>query len=382
MAGTIRGKVDCVAASISAATRHQEIFKTLYDHMERIKALGVVTRIALQYGDSGTGVDFHDGANPFTDGAFAVYRFAANGGRANDFYVLMQYGVGPSTNGAPHQMHGVAVPSSTAYVAFAFASALESDNTTNANPWAGTTVNNGTDTKATPVWAAPVGGTVATWPISNGTGGSNAANKEDTLSVEANNVDAIASRWYIVTDDDNFCIVDDAGDQYFSTMVWFGPFTPYTGLTGMYYALGMIKEVNAGPSIVGNVYDDASSNARAGGLWSPVEGQMRRNYLTSYSTALEAIAQPSEHAGEADFQEFPFFAVFQDAGLSKGFAGQYDTFLSMMFGRADQDVREDFTRMVVGTYSLSAVNWVIPYDGASMPRTGLTRVGTDFDRVP
>ena len=380
MAGTIRGKIDCVSLSISATTRCQEIFKTLYDHMERIKALGVVTRIALQYGDSGTGVDFHDGANPFTDGAFAVYRFAANGGRANDFYVLMQYGTDTSTDGSPLTIWGNAPPASNSFVTFAFASALESDNSTNASPWGGTTVNNGSDTKSTPVWVSPVGGTVAIWPISNATGEPNGVNKDNTLA-PAFGLSSQSDRWYVVTDDDNFCIVVDEGGNFTSTMLWFGPFTPYTGLTTMYYELGMIYEDNSGPDIVGTEYA-SGANIRGGGLWSPVEQRTRRCFLGSNNSGLASTAQPSELGGGAVYQEFPFFGLFQDEGLTTGFAGQYGPFLAMIFGRVDQDARDDFTRMVVGAFSTTVVNWSIPYDGATLPRTGVTRVGTDFDRVP
>ena len=68
----------------SSTEAHQAAFKILFDFMESLVTAGIATRIALNYGQTsytptgrnswGTGTDFYDGATPFGEGAFMVYR--------------------------------------------------------------------------------------------------------------------------------------------------------------------------------------------------------------------------------------------------------------------------------------------------------------------
>src|SRR5687768_3165624 len=106
MSGTIVGKVDCKLTAITA-NGQQEFFKTIYDFMQQMVTAGHCTRIALQHGASGTGTDYFDGANPFGENAFGVWRF--NG--SPQFYLLLQWAFSASfgtTPGNPGALNGAA----------------------------------------------------------------------------------------------------------------------------------------------------------------------------------------------------------------------------------------------------------------------------------
>ena len=82
----------------------QEMFVSVYNAFEYFATQGKCTRVASYYGDTGTGMDYHDGANPAEEHAFAVYLWPSSATREFDFYVLIQYGhdACPTTgNGSP-----------------------------------------------------------------------------------------------------------------------------------------------------------------------------------------------------------------------------------------------------------------------------------------
>lgn len=386
MAGTIRGKIDCLTQASDANDRAHEIWKGWWDHMQNLVTAGVCTLISSNFGDGGTGFDYLDGGNPFGSGAFGVYRFAANGGRAQDFYLLGQYGEGTATTaGDPILVNGSTSPSSNGVVSFAVASALASDGTTPASPWLGTTNANGTDTKGStpgvgPVWGAPVGGTLAVWPISNNDGFSHGTNKENTVWVHLNSLTGNDTRFGFITDDDNFFVYVDLGndadtDEWF----WFGPHTWATGLSpAPLYDLGMVRD-EAGLSGDFTYGDTTGTSALQGGLYSMFENGMRGHAMGWNFSTVNSNCQPSNlRGGSAVYEEFPINTNFQSSPNSKGTAGTLDPFIKVILGVVDSDTKTDLTRIVLGDNSLVTTNITVPWNGVTTPRSTLTRGGVEF----
>lgn len=382
MAGTIRGKIDCISSETDANDRGADVWKAWYDHMENLVVAGVVNRIALQNGDGGTGFDHFDGGNPFGSGAFGVYEFPANGGRDQSFYVLGQYGEGTvTTDGAPILVNSNTASSGAGAVSFAFASALASDDTTPANPWQGGTAGAGADTKnASPVWDAPASGTMAIWPISNETGNTDGTVKQNTMSLTLATATGLDARYGIITDDDNFFMyIDEDDDLNISKYIWFGPHIWHTGIspTPLYNLTCIGSDQNVVP---GNVFGDtAGISSQQSGLFSPAEDSMRAIGFGWDSYALSADAQPSNiRSALSSYEEYPISTHFQAAGLTKGSAGQLDSFIRITYGLRQYDARTDLSRICIGTNNTAHYNVTVPWDGSTTPGTTLSRDGVDF----
>ncbi|GAG06296.1 unnamed protein product, partial [marine sediment metagenome] len=78
MSGTIRGVIDGYTDETTEFRDGSNIFKVWFDAIE---AHPNTTRIALQYGSSGTGTNWWDGVNPSGTNAFAVWSMAATAAR-------------------------------------------------------------------------------------------------------------------------------------------------------------------------------------------------------------------------------------------------------------------------------------------------------------
>lgn len=390
MAGTVRGKIECWSSTQDAGNNTQEVFKAWFDFMEALDTAGVVTRVALQYGSGGTGTDYHDGANPFGPNAFALYRWPSNGGRPEDVYLLGQWSDGSTNFGASPGDPGLinaGTGSSGGELAFAWACAFESDGTTPANPWTGSTVNDGTDRKGAtpgtgPVWEAPVGGTVSVWPRSN-TGGTHThdTDKENMVGLLVlGSSETGAYRYGFIADNDNFFAYVDVDRNETFAWCWFGPITPRTGFSPL-YSLSMVKD--EGPLDIAFQYGDTDGNdsTEQGGFYNPNTGDMEASVFTSLTDIMTELVQPSELGSSARFEEFPIY-LYLNTGLTdrKGTIGTVNPFLKVVGQTKSTDAAPDLSRITLGGNFLSSTqfNITVPWDGTTNPRSNFTRAGVSF----
>mgnify|MGYP000017609544 CR=1 FL=1 len=84
MAGTARGVIN---QWLSTGTNMEKIINAYKNVYDRWAAHPGVTLIADGWG--GGGQDYHDGASPYGDDSFSVWRFDTNVNRSHPFYVLM-----------------------------------------------------------------------------------------------------------------------------------------------------------------------------------------------------------------------------------------------------------------------------------------------------
>lgn len=173
MAGTVRGKIECLISTGNAFNQGQNVFTSIYRFLKtQLEPAGVVTEIARHGGLSSTAanVNYHDEADPFLTNAWFVFRFNTNGGRTWPWYLLVQWARGDTSDfGQSPGSPGLILNSSAApapgesIVGYQCAVGIGGDQ----NPWNGTT--GAQATKGSPVWRVPAnGGTnVAVFPRSN-----------------------------------------------------------------------------------------------------------------------------------------------------------------------------------------------------------------------
>lgn len=391
MAGTSHGKVNIVVSTGNAANNAQEIFKSWYDAMEHLVTFGYVQRIALQYGSGGTGTDFHDGANPFGDNAFFVYRWPPNVGRPWSWYMLVQYTGTASTYGnAPGNpaLGNGAVPSTNSALGFSCAigtDALGRD----ASPWNGTTNFDGADTKGAQVWDAA--GDVFVFPRSNNTGGSHNTNKENTLGVAFSSA-TVNRRVHITSDLDNFNLIFMADDAN-NNGVWF--------YCGQYYPADDMSPVapfcmfRAGNDpTTDEVYGDTAGTAtnNGGAMASIQDGttQASLSQVFGFKTVQPRMFAPVQGtygddsivAGDPGRLAMPLW-VRVDDGSNHGLVGWFDVEDYAQVGsKGPNDVRPStgppYTHVLVGTSSSPATKAMLKWGASEQPEVGSSRTGTNF----
>lgn len=376
MAGTLRGLADCKNSTLNAGTNCQEVFKNWFDFMETLVTAGVVTRIALYWGSAGTGTDFHDGTNPFGPNAFVLYKWPSNGGRAADVYQLGRW-TDNTALASPGRIRNVTSWTGGA-MGFAWTAAFEAGDVTPANPWSGSTNNDGTDTLGTPVWAAPVGGSMAHWPSSNGPGYGHQTNKENMVGMFAplSSSNTLASRYSFWADDDSFFWLFDYGDVLGSEWGFFGRYTQRPGMIANPYNITHLSE--DGDITATQTYGTSGGNQlREGGIYNPRTFKTEGCRYTFNDNVINAASQPSEMLTPTEFDELSILTTFVSGSLTKGACGVLEH-LAAMYGVVDQDYANDLSRIVVSdpTIVLGAVS--LPWNGLYTPRSTSNKGGTPF----
>lgn len=372
MAGTYRGRIDCLINEADEFLNAGVAFKNAYDVLQ---AHPTTTRIALGYG-AGTGTDYPGGANPFGNGAFCVYRFDTAGARTFPFYVFL--GVSGVTSGAAAssfnaQVDGGNGSASVGQVYVSAAVGVGGDE----NPWNGTENNDGTDTVPTTFWAAPGGGgtNVQALPASNSTSGNDGTNKNNCL-LWFDQTSPGQAAMSVVCDDDGMTLLSDPGNTGAWIFVHLGYFTPNQGLAS--YPAPLVAWKRAAGSTVN--LSSAQSQDLSGvtdpdqtvGTWeaAPVR-------LTTYDL-LSSTYLPND--AESTFDAYAIGIASAETTVA-GFRGE-TRFAQVTYGIAagDTDLGQDL--FVSGPGTTASVKELTPWDGATTPGTTATRAGVDFTRVP
>jgi hypothetical protein len=169
MAGTYRGRVNCFMNVNDKDLYAQQIFTNIYHFLKnQLEPAGVVTEVARQGGLSCTAMNqnYSWEKDPFLANAWFVFKWNVNANRTWPWYLLVQYtpsSVDPNAApGYPCKMNNIG---NDTYSKVMVAAAIGIGGTQ--NPWNGAGTM-GTNTKGTPVWRIPPGGTnVAIVPRSN-----------------------------------------------------------------------------------------------------------------------------------------------------------------------------------------------------------------------
>lgn len=401
MSGSIRGRVECRHWVLSGlSTDHkvmaQEIFVNLYN---TFKVHPNMTEIARNGGSGGSALslNYWDQANPFGNNAWFVFRMntatenpAYLGTRTFPWYILVQWnrydqGVFGASPGNPGLVNGVTfVSAADAHVTVQFAIGVGGDQ----NPWNGSGTL-GTNTKGTPVWKVPTGGTdVLVWPRSNSSGGDHSTSRENCAAIYfrgANTV--VGTHANFLLDDDSFLFLWSPESDAYSAS-YFGPYTPAPSLNPTYPYV-MLSTGGAGTmpfvttNVCGNVagtgYTPAAyPGGNTGGI-ADVAGKVVGTYIDRYSLLDGSyLRNPNRQFSPAAFSEFPLAVYAYELPDDTGYLGQVD-FIREVSGLSSYVRNSSGNRAVFGGSSTTtAVKLSIPWPVGVTPLSGYTRTGISF----
>lgn len=365
MAGTIVKSLDHKGTT-TGANAVQEQFTILFLFMEAMVAAGHMTRIALQWGSGGTGTQFWDEATPFTENAFAVYTWGSGAGTARDILIQWAstdaFGASPGDPGALNGSTGDGV---------GIAMATREDGT---SPWGGTTNNDGTDTKGTPVWT-PGSSVVHAIDRANTVGGSYAANSENCLRVALAAPNAM--RMHVVGDLDNMVILSSETDDGSYRCVTLGRFVGRSGFSGPnpLYCVADMAATMWTETVYGTTH---GTGTREGGVLGRSSADGVASVLLAearYNGLLTVNLQPNQQVVPQKLDGVVPLLAYNDPARY-GLVGSPDgEVLAVFFTDTNQSVDPTAARAYVGANAGSTQRWGIPWDGGPAPGVGVTRAG-------
>lgn len=370
MSGTIVGVVDCLhdnALVVLDADRQQNTFVNLYDFMQRNVAVGNAALHASNFGSGGTGFDYHDGANPAGENAWAVFRFLASASsvRTTDFYVLIQWAHNSTFGNAPGNP-GELDGDSGFGDGVGIAMAYREDG---GDPWNGTTNANGADTKGTPVWA---GTGLHVMTEINETGAS-ATNKESCTRVFHGG--ATDMRLWCVGDADGMVFLQDVSVDNDVDAVYgayLGVYTPRADLT-IPNPYVMIWDLDV--DVTDNDRNDNSGCMSVTESRGVVGVRMHRPAASSFSNT-------ENLNGSVTRLDFPIYVVRTQAQdpVEYGLLGYLPTnLIRVNHGMPSFSTSAAFDRAYMGHSSSQATyKFSIAYGGGAAPGLAADRDGVVF----
>ena len=382
MGGTVRGVVNGRTNGPTEFHNTGDVFKVWHD---AITAHPITTRVALQYGFGGTGLDFWDGVNPLGSNCFAVWRINPSAARSWPYYLLLQ-----ATGGTAARTFGITPgdpgdtslgnSSSTAYIGIGVAIGIGGD----LNPWNGTTNNDGTDLKGgasgnspgadgtNSVWRTPVGGTglVVLPRANNGTGADATAKSKLIGAGNFGNVGQVD--YHLVMDDDNFFFHSRYTGT--GTDVCVGLLDPIPALSMPYPLVAFVLQ---------NFLDGTSLNAEQSGVvWpDPTDPDPVRQILLRYPGNFgQATEQPNNVFSPPQYDMTPIVVVANENPNvgAIGHFGSSDQFFRYTYNCPRDSASLTRDRAVFGTSNLTVAKVCVPWDGVSIPTNGPDRNGVTF----
>jgi hypothetical protein len=410
---TVHGTIECrIPAGLytvsGTSNANNEFFISLYNAFNNLSSIGV-TRIAYNKGNGGTGMTYWDQGSPPGNGAWALFRF---GNATIPFYVLIQGANLTTYDSFSYTNYSGCTPCLSVHASYntgyynnvSIAVAMRLDGT---SPWGGTTVNTGTDTKTSPVWT-PGSSTLAVFPRCNSVGGSQATNKESasciTFANTIGNVSCpnIGCRLHLLADENNFLIVTDANNDSSSAFTYFGKYVPRPGITPQipyvmlcnpyegnplsyltfpppplaYYGpvsyTGLTPSAASGAFFDGGIVHPTASN---GVKTAVIDHLVINNYTSTQQMSPSRI-------GNGRFDMFPIYVgMFESTHV--GILGTL-CFMRFSAGMVSGWTSPDKKLVAFGNNSYSAQSYhtgqklIVPWDGATIPFTGITRLGINF----
>ena len=387
MAGTQVFKIDgrINEGIVGGQNAGQELFKAFFDFFsQKVATFASWTLYSLNYGNAGTyanplGGDYHDGANPFGQGAFAVFKSAITATKTCDIYHFIAWGEGNSNAdifpNTPNRLYGSLGASSTTLLSYQTATAVDNVGA-QVSPWGGGSLANGSDAKSSPVWVESAGGSLVVLPISNGVGGNYETNKENCIGVSISNTTIVSHyRYHFIGDEDNFvCYIRyDTGNT--ARLFGQGTYIPIQGTAVVnnvfiYNATtNFANTVDAFGSLTGSV-------TRDGGVMGPNGSYhpLQFAYLNGFISAHIGNQPNTFIDAGASFTSYSF-AV---GSYHEGQLGWADpSFWGVCGNRSSLSLRADRSKIVLAEPNATEASAKIevPWDGVIDPENGLTREG-------
>jgi hypothetical protein len=377
MAGIIHGSVDHVNSGATPAQRNQELFTWIYNFVvNQLIANGYATMIATQYGTAGTGFDYHDGANPSGENALFLFRMNTSterpgGGSAlGAYYVLVQwadtnaFGAAPGNPGKISNGTGDGV---------GICAAFREDGT---SPWAGTTNNDGTDTKGATVWT-PGGSTLHVMERSNSPGGGNVTNKENMNRV----IDCGGgnARFHLIGDEDSIILLPDELNDTSYNIVYIGLYDAPSYITASYPLVFLSTSL---PMSTGHTYGTVTGNSSQEGLLvtadisGPGDGAWQMDLFDT--NIMTAAQQPNIQITPNEFDEQDIPVIARDLNQTLyGLCGALPL-AQQTFNVATESANAALDRAAFGSAVVASQKIVTPWGTAGAPNTTSTRAGRQF----
>lgn len=387
MAGTVHGKIDCFSNTGTHYLNAQEVFVGIYAFFAANPRWTIKAKYSGDNGGnipagSGRGFDYHDGTNPLGGNAFFMVEATH---AAKKFYTLFQF-----IDGSLSLPNGTINNSTSgAGIGVQMACGLTSGAVVG-NPYQGSMDNDGADTKTGTWWEAPgvTGGSLYVFPRNNSEGGSFATDRNNLARMLSSQT--AQHRYHIVADDDNFVIAVDQTSGYYLTTG--GLYAPRPDLTSL-VDFPLVMLVN-GNNIGGFQMFGSGAYGTSGTTVSQDGGIRGTSYLVGASSsddvfpcaideltlATSGSFQPNKAFQATAIEEWPLFLCAAEAPSAYGMLGTYD-FVRHSYNVASHTLRDpDSDRVWLGdgNTSTNSRKTSIPWDGVTVPGSGVVREGVGF----
>jgi len=390
MSGTLRGSIEHYITSAMQDPNERDHFAAVVNFFDSHPQM---TRVASYAGVSPVGAvatalpGYSSGSNYSGRCAFGVWRWDKVNG--DKIYILVQWCNWSSgfSNGTP--------ASATSNFGVCVQYAMD---TSGGDCWNGGTGNAGADSKGGrfsgsagvgPVWV-PNGGTLLVWPMSNGTGGSYATNKERLVNMMAGYQTAqTPGRFHIMADDDHiFTAWGEGADGIWATRTLFASYLYRNGITPsigdylLYAANDYSGDLSRGADI--GTLAGTSTSGEGGAVLDPTYGVRTFQFatlgqLTGMSYGVDdAFQQPNRNVNKFDILDL--YVYLRDIGQARyGLFGKLDpSFIAAVANVNSEIPNADLSRIVIGSTARGPAKLLIPWDSSTVPRTGALETGVQF----
>lgn len=381
MAGTIVGSIEHFFAGTGLGTASvQTMFVSMYNFLNNNSASLGVQRLAYNTGSQGTGMtqfrgmNYYDQPNPAGENAWAVFRFVS---ASVPFDMLIQWSGAAAFGNAPGSP-GVMNNTSPINNGLGIAFAQSADGLTS---WAGSTLNNGSDTKGAIVWTSSSISSTIYHPRSNDAirAGAHGTNRQSTMGIGISQNSTY--RAHMIADYDNFVWLYDAGATGAYAMIFFGAYTPMSGLSVQVPYFSMMK--SALPTAVATAFGPtAGSTTDNGGIGYPspaISGTLSLGIDRISTTFFQnANSQPNRAFATPRWDEFPVYVGLFESPTIVGMTGQAFDFIRDVYNLSSHDTNAAGTRAVFGNNTTATNKYTFPWASGTVPGTGITRQGLRF----
>lgn len=381
-----KGQIDIYATQATWQLRTNHIFARMYARLYALSVTGMLELVALQFGNGGSG----SAASPvFGNRAFAVFRWKKTGEagitttRTHSFYMLIQY----TTDGniAGTQGPGAIADNPTRNNCMIGVSFAMRDNAgSDASPWAGGTLADGTDTKGSPVW----GGTGDLYAFPRGNAGDGtSSNKREMCAILARSSGGgpPASRAHMLLDEDNVAFFFSPDDNGIYDMVAFVRSSPRAAIAAdlPVPSMTMLRHTSA-QTFAGALYPPTGAHfdfSYNGGTLGRVDSTTFDVVCTQLGVApfLDANWEPNKQLEPNTYEEAPIEYAVNDLDGRNGRMGNLGAFLRVCTNVASHSTNAARTRAVFAfTSSSTDWRWIAPWDGSSDPGVSVVEDGVAF----
>jgi hypothetical protein len=376
MSGTIVRKLDCKLSAAAVNLENQEAFINCFNFFQQLVTAGHCTRIASQFGASGSGFNYHDVASPAGENAFAVWRYGP-ASTVGTFYVLLQWATASNfgtSPGNPGVANGVA-----GFDGVGIAIAAKADGS---SPWNGGTANAGADAKGSNVWTGTGMHVLDRACSSHTTAGSFATNHENCLRVHRTPALNSAPRMHLVGDADQFAILHSESDNGNYACFTAGRYAPRAGITPDLPLFALAHYVSGG-----GVWASATTNpyGTAAGTGSSREGGIlgrQSSTLVGVATLAEqadlmiSTLQPNNQISPTECDAFLPLLCYLESGEGGHVGTLIDgNVIRYCFSPSNHELNADGSRARMGVSAANSLRYSLSWDGGAAPGVGSTRAG-------